>query len=115
MSRQGFCGRDWTADDLNEGRAECLAYVRSSFDFLENTILEDGRHWVLGTENPSLADIEGSYYFHLACPSCTLFIFPTSVVVPWLEADDRRLIEFWVIGVTFHFTHVSAAISIEHL
>ena len=63
QDRRGFCGREWTAAALDEGRPECLAYVKSMFDLFETTIFSDGRNWVLRTEKPSLADIEGAYQF----------------------------------------------------
>ncbi|KAK7192040.1 hypothetical protein DPSP01_003907 [Paraphaeosphaeria sporulosa] len=56
--RKGFLGRNWTPDELDEGRPESLVFVRNLFDLLETTILADGRNWVLGTERPSLADIQ---------------------------------------------------------
>ncbi|KAF2646265.1 glutathione S-transferase [Massarina eburnea CBS 473.64] len=56
--RKGFCGRDWTRESLEQGRPECLVYVRNLFDFLETTILADGRKWILNSAKPSLADIE---------------------------------------------------------
>jgi hypothetical protein len=57
--RQGMLGRTWEKEELEEGRGECLNYIRNIFDFLETTILADGREWVLGGEGPKLADIEG--------------------------------------------------------
>jgi len=73
--RKGFCGREWTAEALDEGRPECLAYVRNMFDIFETTVLSDGRDWVLNTPKPSLADIEGAchpferHIFSLYCRS----------------------------------------------
>ncbi|KAF2648781.1 hypothetical protein K491DRAFT_231051 [Lophiostoma macrostomum CBS 122681] len=61
--RKGFCGRDWTAEELDQGRADCLVSIKDCFQFLESTILADGRNWVLGTEQPSLADIEAIWPF----------------------------------------------------
>jgi glutathione S-transferase len=57
--RQGMLGRTWTREELEGGRGECLNYIRNMFDFYETTILEDGRKWVLGGDEPKLADIEG--------------------------------------------------------
>ncbi|KAJ4290231.1 hypothetical protein N0V90_010446 [Kalmusia sp. IMI 367209] len=56
--RRGFLGRNWTPEEMEEGRPECLLYVRNLFDLLETTILADGRKWILGTAKPTLADIE---------------------------------------------------------
>lgn len=61
--RKGFLGRNWTAEEMDDGRAECVLFVRNLFDLLESTILDDGRQWVLGTAKPSLADLQGEYFF----------------------------------------------------
>lgn len=57
--RQGMLGRTWDREELEEGRGECLNYIRNLYNFFETTILADGREWVLGGEGPRLADIEG--------------------------------------------------------
>jgi glutathione S-transferase len=68
--RSGFLGREWTAEALDAGRPECLAYVKNMFDLFETTILSDGRNWVLNTQKPSLADIKGVWSFRTtAVPS----------------------------------------------
>ncbi|KAF1915838.1 hypothetical protein BDU57DRAFT_515600 [Ampelomyces quisqualis] len=59
--RQGMLGRTWEQEELEEGRGECLNYIRNLFDFYESTIFEDGRHWVLGSQGPKLADIEAIF------------------------------------------------------
>jgi len=60
--RQGMLGKIWSREELEEGRGECLNYVMNLFGFLEETVLADGREWVLGGEGPRMADIEGEYY-----------------------------------------------------
>ena len=40
-------------------RPEALTHIRDGFEFLENGLLADGREWILKTEKPALADIEG--------------------------------------------------------
>jgi hypothetical protein len=57
--RQGMLGRTWSREELDEGRGDCLNYIRNLFDLFETTILEDGRDWILGGEGPKLAEIEG--------------------------------------------------------
>ncbi len=42
-------------------RPEALVEIRGAFELLEMTLLADGRDWILKTENPSLADIEGMF------------------------------------------------------
>jgi len=36
-----------------------LVYIRDIFALVEGALLADGREWVLGTGEPSLADVEG--------------------------------------------------------
>lgn len=57
--RKGFLGREWTKEELEDGRADCLSYVQSMFEFFEDTVLQDGRHWVLNSDGPKIADING--------------------------------------------------------
>ncbi|CAK7267485.1 hypothetical protein SEPCBS119000_002573 [Sporothrix epigloea] len=45
-------------------RAESLAELRYAASLLESTLLADGRHWILGTPNPSVSDIEAIWPFH---------------------------------------------------
>ncbi|KAH7081390.1 hypothetical protein BKA63DRAFT_207414 [Paraphoma chrysanthemicola] len=59
--RQGMLGRNWSKQELEEGRGECLTYIRNLFDLFETSILADGREWMLGSEGPKLADIEGIF------------------------------------------------------
>ena len=57
--REDFSARSWNKADVITSRPEALAHIRISFDFLETGLLADGRDWILKTEKPSLADIEG--------------------------------------------------------
>jgi glutathione S-transferase len=57
--REDFTGRDWSKGNIDRGRPEALVEIRSAFEFLETTLLADGRDWILKTERPTLADIEG--------------------------------------------------------
>ena len=57
--REEYTGRSWSKDNILKMRPEALADMRSMFEFLETTLLADGREWILKTEKPSLADIEG--------------------------------------------------------
>lgn len=63
--REENSGRSWKKADIEERRPEALTDMRGMFDFLESTLLADGREWVLKTEKPSLADIEGKWDQHL--------------------------------------------------
>ena len=57
--REDYSGRSWAKENLNAIRPEGLTHMRDAFVFLETGLLADGRQWVLKTEKPSLADIEG--------------------------------------------------------
>lgn len=57
--REEYTGRSWAKADIARMRPEALAHLREAFDLLETGLLADGREWVLKTEKPSLADIEG--------------------------------------------------------
>ncbi|KAL6710513.1 hypothetical protein ACN47E_008561 [Coniothyrium glycines] len=59
--RKGFLGRNWTKEELEEGRGECLAYVKGLFSFLEETILQDGRDWILKGNGPSIAEVNAVF------------------------------------------------------
>jgi glutathione S-transferase len=58
--REDFSGRSWSKPDMLRNRPEAEVHVRDAFAFMETTLLADGRDWVLKTDKPSLADIEGT-------------------------------------------------------
>lgn len=51
-------------EESRRARAEALADVRRRFTFVESNLLADGRQWVLGTQGPSLADIQAIWPLH---------------------------------------------------
>jgi hypothetical protein len=57
--RQQYSGRSWNKDEMDAIRPEALVDIKGAFAFLEDSLLADGREWILNTKNPSLADIEG--------------------------------------------------------
>lgn len=57
--RQQYSGRSWDKDDVEAIRPEALVDIIGAFLFLEESLLADGREWILNTSSPSLADIEG--------------------------------------------------------
>ena len=57
--REEFMGRSWALEDVKAMRPEGLSHIREAFAFLENGLLADGRQWILKTEKPGLADING--------------------------------------------------------
>lgn len=56
------------------------------FVFYEETILSDGREWVLAGKKPSLADIEGEYLPILAPKGGSLDRFSLSNLLPFWRA-----------------------------
>ena len=62
--REQYTGRSWKKEDMDAVRPEALADMRTAFENLEEGLLADGREWVLGTQAPSLADIEAIWPFH---------------------------------------------------
>jgi len=59
--RKDFAGRSWKQEDMERARPEAVAHMRKVFDTFE-TLLEDGRQWIAGTDKPSDADVEGELY-----------------------------------------------------
>lgn len=56
-------GRRMTAENMQAGRPDGLQNMRQAFNLLENTFLADGRQWILGTDGPSVADIDAVWPF----------------------------------------------------
>jgi hypothetical protein len=74
--REDFIGRSWSKENVDRGRPEALVDIKIAFEFLETTLLADGRDWILKTEKPTLADLEGTV------PSCffsSILIFRLAV------------------------------------
>lgn len=57
--REDYTGTSWSQESVKSRRPEALAHIRAAFETLETGLLADGREWILKTEKPSLADIEG--------------------------------------------------------
>lgn len=64
--RKEYSGRSWDGKAMEAMQPEGLTHVREGFHLLETTLLADGRDWILKTEKPSLADIEGKFRRHVA-------------------------------------------------
>lgn len=56
-------GRRMTAENMQAGRPEGLQNMRQAFELMENAFLADGRQWILGTEKPTVADIDAVWPF----------------------------------------------------
>lgn len=57
--REDYSGRSWSKEIIEKMAPAALVEIVAAFEFLESTLLADGRQWLLGSEKPSLADIEG--------------------------------------------------------
>jgi glutathione S-transferase len=68
--REDFSGRSWNKKQMEAMRPEAIAHIREGFAFLERTLLADDREWILKTEKPSLADIEGGPHSDLRLLIC---------------------------------------------
>ena len=64
--RNEYSGQSWDKKAREAMRPEALVHIREGFSLLETTLLADGRDWILKTEKPSLADIEGKFRRHVA-------------------------------------------------
>lgn len=62
--RQDFSGRAWSKEAMLRNRPEALANIREVFRMVEETILSDGRKWMLGEQGPGMCDVEGVWVFH---------------------------------------------------
>ena len=63
QDRTRMTGRTFDIETLQKGRAECLSQVRMYFNQIENELLADGRDYILGTKEPTLADIHTIWTF----------------------------------------------------
>jgi glutathione S-transferase len=62
--RGDFIGTKLSKESMFGNKPEALNEVVNAMDFMETTLLADGRDWILKTEKPSLADIEAIWPFH---------------------------------------------------
>lgn len=64
--REDFTGAKARRTPERDARIQPVALreIASVFRFLEDTLLADGREWVLGTPSPGLADIEAVWPLH---------------------------------------------------
>lgn len=58
--RAQYSGRSWSKETLDAMRPEALVEIKGAFAFIEK-LFADGRDWILKTQNPTLADIEGTH------------------------------------------------------
>lgn len=61
--REQMTGRSWKIENIEKMRPEAESEIKAAFTFLEETVLADGRQWVLGTSASTLADIEAAWPF----------------------------------------------------
>ncbi|KAF2820091.1 hypothetical protein CC86DRAFT_374788 [Ophiobolus disseminans] len=51
-------GRRMTKEAMETGRPDGLHHIQQVFDLMETTFLADGRDWILGSKEPTVADID---------------------------------------------------------
>ncbi|KAH8726882.1 hypothetical protein GQ44DRAFT_704946 [Phaeosphaeriaceae sp. PMI808] len=56
-------GGRMTTEAMAAGRPDGLQHIRQVFDLLETTFLADGRDWILGSKEPTVADINAVWPF----------------------------------------------------
>ncbi|KAF2034483.1 hypothetical protein EK21DRAFT_97570 [Setomelanomma holmii] len=56
-------GRRMTKETMDAVRPEGLQQIRQTFNLLETTFLADGRDWILGSKEPTVADIDAVWPF----------------------------------------------------
>lgn len=61
--RERLTGRRMTTKHMEANRPDRLQHLRQAFDILETTFLADGRKWILGGDEPTLADIDAGWPF----------------------------------------------------
>jgi glutathione S-transferase len=61
--REKLMGKRMTAEGMEANRPDGLQHLRQAFDLLETMFLADGRTWVLGTDEITLADIDAVWAF----------------------------------------------------
>jgi len=95
--REDYSGRPWSKESVEKNRPEALVEIKGAFEFLETTILADGRDWVLKTSGPSLADIEAVWPFHWlkglkgALPGDYISANQFPKVFAWIERFDQAV------------------------
>jgi glutathione S-transferase len=52
-----------TKESMEAGRPDGMQHIRQVFDLFETTFLADGRDWIMGTKEPSVADIDAVWPF----------------------------------------------------
>lgn len=85
-------GAEWAI-----AQPEALNEIRNAMEFLETTLLADGREWLLKTDTPSLADVEGVWPFHWvmgmpgAFPPDQISAKHFPKVFAWIERFERTV------------------------
>lgn len=88
-------GRNILGKPSPTAKPEALNDIRNAFEFLETTLLADGRDWVLKTAGPSLADIEAVWPLHWlsglpgALPPDQISKKHFPKVFAWIERFDK--------------------------
>ena len=88
--REDYTGRSWSQKYVKDLQPEGITHVRDGFEFLEKGLLADGRQWILKTEKPSLADIEGQSSPMTGCVPLLLTFDATIAIWPFHWVLDLK-------------------------
>ncbi|THV44818.1 hypothetical protein BGAL_0573g00040 [Botrytis galanthina] len=88
--REDYTGKSWERENLEKGRPEALAAFKGAFEGLENGFLGDGRDWILGSEGPTLADIQAVWPFHW------LTTLPGALPAPYISVQQFPKTFAWI-------------------
>ncbi|KAF7954149.1 hypothetical protein EAE96_005280 [Botrytis aclada] len=99
--REDYTGKSWERGSLERARPEALAAFKGAFESLENGFLGDGRMWILGSEGPTLADIEAVWPFHW------LTTLPGALPADYISAQQFPKTFAWIARFD-HATRVAA-------
>lgn len=75
---------------LEAMRPDTIRRVKDGFEFLEQTLLSDGRYWLLGTTGPTVGDIE------MAWPLLWMERVPGARPVEWISEDKFPRVFAWM-------------------
>lgn len=60
--REELWGRSWSKERQDRMRGEALQCMQDNFQFLETLLSDEGGKWILDSDGPSLADINGTCF-----------------------------------------------------
>ena len=92
--RTEFSGRPWNAEQAAKNRPQGLVHMRQCFDILE-ALLDGGKKWVGGTEQVTLADLEGEAKNEAADDITFAYRMAGVWAIDWLISDLQPPSEYF--------------------